>query len=104
MKKYFILSLLTSAIVTGGALPTLTCAQEATPGHPRVNKIEQRINNQENRINAEEQSGKITADQAARDQKRLDKEKAQLTTDEAEHGGHITKGEERQLNREANHN
>jgi|GEM_PF-6649661 len=123
MKKYIILSLTTSAIIMGGNLlssvafaqtetttPTVTTPETTSPfatrgeNHPRVDQVEKRIENQENRIKSAEQAGKITPEQAQRDQNRLDKQKEQLKANEAEHGGHITAGEKKKLNGELNRN
>lgn len=76
-------------------------AQE-DPNHPRVNQVEQRIENQENNVMKAEQGGKLTPAQAARDEKRDQHIQNQLNRDEAKNGGHITKKEQHQLNRELN--
>jgi hypothetical protein len=72
------------------------------PGHPRVNEVDQRLENQQDRINAGEKNGTITQGQAARDEKRDANIAAQASKDEAKHGGHLTKGEDKRLNKELN--
>lgn len=73
------------------------------PGHPRVNQINQRQENQQDRIANGIKNGKLTPGQAARlerGEQRLDnQEKKDMAAD----GGHLTKQDQRQLNREANH-
>lgn len=80
-------------------------AQEATdPGHPRVNEIQGRIDNQENRVNQGLGDKQLTGKQAAHDNARDARVERQLQRDEAKHGGHITKAEQKKLNHELNHN
>ena len=80
-------------------------AQEATdPGHPRVNEIQGRIDNQDNRVNQGLGDHQITGKQAARDNTRDARVERQLQRDEAKHNGHITKAEQKKLNKELNHN
>ena len=72
-------------------------------GHPRVNQINQRQENQQDRIANGIKNGKLTPGQAAhleRGEQRLENnEKKDMAAD----GGHLTKQDQRQLNREANH-
>jgi hypothetical protein len=80
-------------------------AQTATdPASPRVNEVDQRLQNQQNRVNAGVASGQISAAQAAKDSTRDSKIAAQVSRDEAKHNGHITKREQRRLNKELNKN
>lgn len=74
------------------------------PGHPRVNEINQRLERQSDRIGAGVAQGQIGARGAARDARLDARVSQQLSRDEARHGGHITRGEQRQLNRELNRN
>ncbi|HKD03784.1 MAG TPA: hypothetical protein VKB77_15210 [Terriglobales bacterium] len=73
------------------------------PAHPRVNQINQRQENQQDRIANGIKNGKLTPGQAAhleRGEQRLENnEKKDMAAD----GGHLTKQDQRQLNREANH-
>jgi len=73
------------------------------PGHPRVNQINQRQENQQDRIANGIKNGKLTPGQAARlergEQRLENNEKKDMAAD----GGHLTKQDQRQLNREANH-
>lgn len=72
-------------------------------GHPRVNQINQRQENQQDRIANGIKNGKLTPGQAARlergEQRLENNEKKDMAAD----GGHLTKQDQRQLNREANH-
>jgi hypothetical protein len=65
--------------------------------HPRRAEVNDRLRNQNARIREGERTGKLSKlhaeDHAIRNQERAEA---------AEHGGHITKGEQRQLNREEN--
>ena len=73
------------------------------PGHPRVNQINQRETNQQNRIANGIKNDKLTPGQASRlekgEQRFANNEKKDMAND----NGHLTKQDQRQLNREANH-
>ena len=72
------------------------------PGHPRVNQINRRETNQQRRIANGVRSGQLTAGETRRlerGEKRLQRnEKRDMAKDK----GHLTKQDQRQLNREAN--
>jgi hypothetical protein len=72
------------------------------PNHPRVNQVNQREQNQQDRIANGEKNDKLTPGQAAnleRGQQRLqNNEKADMAKD----NGHLTKQDQKQLNKEAN--
>jgi hypothetical protein len=96
-------SILTAAVISGATLSDPVFAQE-DPGHPRVNQVQERIENQEKRIGQGNDKGQLTSGEAAHDIKRDAKIERQLRRGEAKHGGHITKAEQRKLNRELNRN
>jgi hypothetical protein len=77
-------------------------AGQDDPNHPRVNQVNQREQNQQDRIANGEKNDKLTPGQAAnleKGQQRLENnEKADMAKD----NGHLTKQNQRQLNREAN--
>ena len=73
-------------------------------GHPRVNEVNQRIDNQQRRIDAGVANGTITPTQAARDERRAANIAQRASAAEARHGGHLTAGETRRLNRAQNRN
>ena len=77
-------------------------AGQVDPGHPRVNQVNARETNQQNRIANGVKNDKLTPGQTAnleRGQQRLqNREKADMAKD----NGHLTKQNQRQLNREAN--
>lgn len=104
MKLNTTASILSAAAAFAVLLSGSAFAQAVDPGHPRVNEIQGRIDNQENRVNQGIGQGQINGKQAARDEARDARVERQLQRDEAKHGGHITKGEQAQLNRELNHN
>ncbi len=97
-------SILPAVVAFAFALSGPAFAQATDPDHPRVNEIQGRINNQENRVNQGIGQGQINGKQAARDEARDARVERQLQRDESKHGGHITKREQAQLNRELNHN
>src|SRR5580704_13420907 len=72
------------------------------PGHPRVNEVDQRQANQQDRIGQGLQSGSLTAGEAEHLEKNEAKIQQQKNADMAAHGGHLTKSEQNQINREQN--
>ena len=83
---------------TGG--PNSKFAKE----HPRRNEVNKRVDNQRERINEGERTGKLTPEQAhqlrANDHAIKEQEHAEVKAN----GGHLSKGEQRQLNQEENAN
>jgi len=87
---------------SGGIAFAQTAPGVPDPGHPRINQVQQRIDNQENRVDRGISDGQIGAKQAAHDDAKLAREQHSLNRDEAKNGGHITKGEQRNLNKRLN--
>jgi hypothetical protein len=87
----------TSASTTSGAGPGVH-----DPNHPRVNQINRREQRQQDRIANGVKNDKLTPQQASQLEKREgrleNREKRDMTKD----NGHLTKKDQRQLNREAN--
>lgn len=78
-------------------------AGQVDPGHPRVNQVNQRETNQQNRIANGVKNGKLTPKQTAhleRGEQRLQNNEKK---DMAANNGHLTKQDQKQLNKEANH-
>ena len=104
MKPKLTLTYLALTVLIGSA--AIANAQDAAgvpdPGHPRINEVQQRIDNQQNRIDRGISDGQINPRQAAHDDVKLAREQNSLNRDEAKNGGHITKGEQRNLNRRLN--
>jgi len=78
-------------------------AGQVDPGHPRVNQVNQRETNQQNRIANGIKNDKLTPGQAShleRGEQRLQNNEKR---DMAKNNGHLTKQDQRQLNKEANH-
>jgi hypothetical protein len=65
--------------------------------------VNQRLKNQQKRVNQGLANGQLNTKQAARIQNQDARIHQQERRDAAKHGGHITKGEQRQLNRNENH-
>jgi hypothetical protein len=78
-------------------------AGQVDPGHPRVNQVNRRETNQQNRIANGVKNGQLTPKQTSRlergEQRLHNNEKKDMAKD----NGHLTKQDQRQLNREANH-
>jgi hypothetical protein len=73
------------------------------PNHPRVNQVNQREQNQQDRIANGMKDGQLKPGQAAhleKGEQRLDNNEKR---DMAKDNGHLTKQDQRQLNREENH-
>lgn len=94
-----------SLILSITAIATNAAAQTApVPDHPRVNEVNQRLDNQQNRIDKGEADGQISGKQAARDETHDTNIAKRESSDEAKHGGHLTKAEQRTLNKSENKN
>ena len=72
------------------------------PGHPRVNQVNGRQANQQRRIANGVNSGKLTPGQTANLEKREGNVQAREQKDMAAHNGHLTKAEQRGINRQQN--
>jgi hypothetical protein len=77
-------------------------AGQKDPGHPRVNQVNRRETNQQNRIGNGVKSGKLTPGQAAHLEKGQQRLQNNEKKDMAKDKGHLTKHDQRQLNKEAN--
>jgi len=75
---------------------------QVDPGHPRVNEVNAREQNQQDRIANGLKDDTMTPGQAARVENREQHIENQEKSDMAAHNGHLTKGEQRQLNKEQN--
>ena len=111
MKSILTTSLLVLAV--GGLMVGSAAAQQSTstpdagpgvvdPGHPRVNEVNRRQQHQQNRIANGLKNGSMSAQQASNVEKREASLQNQEQKDMAAHNGHLTKAEQRQLNRREN--
>src|SRR5271166_4673864 len=75
---------------------------QVDPGHPRVNEVNAREQNQQDRIANGVKNGTMSPGQAARVEGREQHIENQEKADMAAHNGHLTKAEQKQLNREQN--
>ena len=89
--------LLSVALASGAAM-----AQTDVPGHPRVNEVNNRLENQQDRIQAGVKDGQLNAKQATRDETRDNNIAARESADQAKHNGHLTRREQRNLNKSLN--
>lgn len=110
MNNIFTKSLLALA-VGGMMLAGSASAQTSTsgagpgvvdPGHPRVNEVNKREQNQQNRIGNGIKSGKLNAQQASNLEKREASVQNREKKDMAAHDGHLTKAEQKGINRQQN--
>ncbi len=72
------------------------------PGHPRVNEVNRREEDQQQRIGNGIKSGKLNSRQAANLEKRETSVQNREKKDMAEHNGHLTKAEQKGINRQQN--
>jgi len=72
------------------------------PGHPRVNEVNQREENQQKRIANGVENGKLTPQQTSNLEKREASVENREQKDMAKNNGHLTKGEQRRINRQQN--
>ncbi|GAB3783788.1 hypothetical protein ISP14_08975 [Dyella agri] len=97
-----LMALLVSAAFASGAAMAQAAPQTDVPGHPRVNEVNNRLENQQDRIQAGVKDGQLNAKQATRDETRDNNIAARESADEAKHNGHLTKKEQRNLNKSLN--
>jgi hypothetical protein len=72
------------------------------PGHPRVNQVNRRQTRQQKRIAQGVKNGSLSPKETAHLEKREASVQRQQQRDMAKHNGHLTKAEQRQLNRRQN--
>ena|ERR1700674_2343588 len=72
------------------------------PGHPRVNQVNRREARQQQRIGNGVKSGKLNSQQAAHLEKREASVQNREQKDMAKHNGHLTKAEQKGINRQQN--
>jgi hypothetical protein len=72
------------------------------PGHPRVNEVNGRAENQQDRIAQGINHGSLSPKETANLETREASVQKQEQADMAKHNGHLTKAEQRQLNRRQN--
>ena len=82
---------------TSGAVPGVV-----DPGHPRVNQVNGREERQQQRIVNGVQNGKLNANQTANLEKREASVQNREQKDMAKNNGHLTKTEQRGINRQQN--
>jgi hypothetical protein len=82
---------------TSGAGPGIV-----DPGHPRVNQVNRREAKQQQRIGNGVKSGKLNSQQAAHLEKREASVQNREQKDMAKHNGHLTKAEQKGINRQQN--
>ena len=72
------------------------------PGHPRVNQVNRREARQQQRIGNGIKSGKLNSQQSAHLEKREASVQNREQKDMAKHNGHLTKAEQKGINRQQN--
>jgi uncharacterized lipoprotein YajG len=112
MNNIFAKSLLTLAvgglmIAGSAAAQTSTDTSGAGPGvvdsgHPRVNQVNRREGRQQQRIGNGIKSGKLNPQQASNLEKREARVQNREQKDMAAHNGHLTKREQKGINRQQN--
>ncbi|MGD1067306.1 MAG: hypothetical protein ABR975_10865 [Vulcanimicrobiaceae bacterium] len=88
----------TKALVASALLASLIVPLAANAG-----EVENRVHNQQARINQGVRNGSMTFREYNQTESRLDHIQAQRNRDLRMNGGHLTRGEHAQLNREENH-
>lgn len=102
--KIALFGLLIGGAMVSGQVMAQNAPQTDVPGHPRVNEVNNRLDNQQNRIDNGLKNGTMTQAQAARDETHDANIGRRESVDEAKHDGHLTKQEQRNLNRSENRN
>ncbi len=111
MNNTFAKSLLTLAVgglmIAGSAAAQTSTTSGAgpgvvDPGHPRVNQVNRREGRQQQRIGNGIKSGKLNPQQASNLEKREARVQNREQKDMAAHNGHLTKAEQKGINRQQN--
>jgi len=102
--RFSMMGLVVSAALASGAVMAQAAPQVSDPGHPRVNEVNQRLDNQQNRIDKGVADGQINARQEARDDRHDSNIAQRESADQARDHGHLTKNEQRNLNKSENKN
>ena len=93
-------------MLTGPAIAQTTTSSAGPgfvdPGHPRVNQVNRREARQQNRIANGINNGSLNAKQASRLEKREASVQNREQKDMATHNGHLTKAEQKGINRQQN--
>ena len=99
------------AVVAGGLMFAGSAAAQTAksagpgavdPGHPRVNQVNRRETRQQKRIANGINNGSLSPKEASHLERREASIQNQEQRDMAKHNGHLTKAEQRQLNRREN--
>jgi len=104
----FVLTLAVGGLLAGSAAAQTTTntsgagAGVVDPGHPRVNQVNRREQRQQNRIANGEKNGSMSPKEAANVEKREAAVQQREQKDMAKHNGHLTKAEQRGINRQQN--
>ena len=72
------------------------------PGHPRVNQVNRREGRQQQRIAKGIENGKLNSRQTTNLEKRETRVQNREQKDMAQHNGHLTKAEQKGINRQQN--
>src|SRR5208283_2753087 len=86
-----------TSTTTSGAGPGVV-----DPGHPRVNQVNRREENQQQRIGNGVKNGTLTSQQTTNLEKRETSVQNREQKDMAAHNGHLTKPEQKGINRQQN--
>ena len=78
-------------------------AQAQRKNHPRINQVNKRKQNQQGRIANGLKNGTLNASQASRVEGQEARIQGQENRDIKQNGGHLTTGEQKQINNELNH-
>jgi hypothetical protein len=104
--RRFVLAAAAGSLLFCGAAWAQTAAGAgpgvAESGHPRVNQVDAREATQQQRIANGIASGSLNAHEAARLENGESRLQHRESADLATHGGHLTKPEQRRLNRQEN--
>jgi hypothetical protein len=91
-----------AALVAGTSGVAFAAETQFQKDHPRRAQVNSRLNNQDRRIHNEVKSGEISKGQAAALHKQDRQIRGEERADASKNGGHITKQEQRSLNRQEN--
>jgi hypothetical protein len=92
----------TASAIAQTATPSGAGPGVVDPGHPRVNQVNGRETRQQNRIANGVKNGSLTPKETSNLEKREANVEKREQKDMAEHNGHLTKAEQKGINRQQN--
>jgi hypothetical protein len=100
--SYSLFTAAAAGLLLAGSAAAQAGPGKVDPGHPRVNQVNRRETRQQKRIASGVKNGTLTPKQTSHMEKRENAVQNREQADMAKHNGHLTKAEQRGINRQQN--